>query len=450
MEDRALSTSARSVPAGLSLRANFSWTLVGNVFYAACQWGMLVVLAKLGSPEVVGRFALGLAITVPIMSFATLKTRLVQATDAKHEYLFGDYFGLRLITTATALLVIAGIVLVSGYSQEMALVILAVGTAKAFESISDVFYGLLMQRERMDRIAKSKMLRGPLSLVALSVGIHLTGSVFWGVVGLAVAWALVLVGYDVRSGALMLQSMPQPGALVPGEDDQKVIVRPRWEMRTLARLAWLALPLGVVVTLDSLRTNIPRYFIAQYLGEYELGIFAPMAYLRQVGNMVAIALGLSATPRLAKYYAARKGLTFRTFLLKLVGIGALLGAMGVLVALVAGREILTLLYRPEYAEHHDVFVMLMVAAGIDYVATCLDYGMSAARYFRVQMPLLAAVMGTTALACLWLIPSDGLRGAAIAVVLATVVRAVGNLAVVVHALRALYSHTEGNEHHGQK
>ncbi|MGI6375285.1 MAG: hypothetical protein ACOX3S_04670 [Anaerolineae bacterium] len=25
----------------LSLRANFSWTLVGNVVYAACQWGML-------------------------------------------------------------------------------------------------------------------------------------------------------------------------------------------------------------------------------------------------------------------------------------------------------------------------------------------------------------------------------------------------------------------------
>ncbi|UCC65154.1 MAG: oligosaccharide flippase family protein, partial [Anaerolineae bacterium] len=150
-----MSTSARRVPVALSLRANFSWTLVGNVVYAACQWGMLVVLAKLGSPEMVGQFALGLAITVPIMAFATLKTRLVQATDAKGEYQFGDYFGLRLITTAMALLVVAGVVLVSGYRRETALVILALGIAKAFESISDVFYGLLQQRERMDRVAKS-------------------------------------------------------------------------------------------------------------------------------------------------------------------------------------------------------------------------------------------------------------------------------------------------------
>jgi len=444
-----LSTSARSFPAGLSLRANFSWTFVGNVIYAMCQWGMLVVLAKLGSPEMVGQFALGLAITVPIMSFATLKTRLVQATDARREYLFGDYFGLRLITTALALLVIVGVVLVSSYRWETALVILAVGVAKAFESISDVFYGLLQQRERMDRVSKSKMIRGLLSLLALSAGVYLTGSVFWGVVGLAVAWALALAIYDIRSGALMLTPMPQAGEPVLDENDRKVVLRPHWNVRTLAKLAWLALPLGIVVTLDSLRTNIPRYFIGGHLGEYQLGIFAPMAYLKQVGNMVVIALGLSVCPRLAKHYAARKRPAFRKLLLKLVGISVLIGGAGVVVALVAGREILTLLYRPEYAEHRNVFVMLMVAAGIDYVATSLDYGMTAARYFRVQMPLFAAVTSSTALACLWLIPSNGLHGAAMAVVIATAVRLAGSIAIVVYALRALHRPTTEDEHYSQ-
>jgi hypothetical protein len=50
-----------SLPEGsqkaLSLRLNFSWALAGNIIYAACQWGMLSVLAKLGSPEMVGLFA---------------------------------------------------------------------------------------------------------------------------------------------------------------------------------------------------------------------------------------------------------------------------------------------------------------------------------------------------------------------------------------------------------
>lgn len=67
------------------------WTFIGNVVYAGCQWGMLVVLTKLGSPEMVGQFALGLAITAPVFRFADLRLRNVQATDTRREYLFGDY-----------------------------------------------------------------------------------------------------------------------------------------------------------------------------------------------------------------------------------------------------------------------------------------------------------------------------------------------------------------------
>jgi O-antigen/teichoic acid export membrane protein len=443
LEDkRALRSSAHSLPSGLSLRANFSWTFAGNVVYAGCQWGMLVVLAKLGSPEMVGQFALGLAVTAPVIMFANLNVRAVQATDARAEYLFGDYLGLRLITTALALLVIAGIVLVSGYRRETALVILAVGTAKAFEAISDAFYGLLQQRERMDRIAKSMMIKGPLSLLVLGVGVYLAGSVFWGAVGLAVAWALVLIGYDIRSAALILKLLPQPGGPALDGGNPKAGLRPRWEMRTLARLAWLALPLGLVMMLISLNTNIPRYFIEGYLGEYELGIFAAMAYLERAGATVASALGQSASPRLAKHYAAGNAPAYRSLLLKLIGIVILLGGAGVLVALVAGREILTLLYRPEYARP-DVFVRLMVAVGLTYVVWVLGHGMTAARYFRVQLPVNVFVTIVAVLACIWLIPSGGLRGAATALIVVAVVEIGGGLAIVVHALSALHKDIRG-------
>jgi len=440
-----LSTSAYSVRSRLSLRANFSWTFAGNVVYAGCQWGMLVVLAKLGSPEMVGQFALGLAITAPVIMFTNLQLRGIQATDARQEYLFGDYLGLRLITTMLALLTIAGIVSVSGHRLEAVLVILTVGLAKAIESVSDAFYGLLQQHERMDRIAKSMMIKGPLSLVALSVGVYITGSVFWGVVGLIVAWALILVGYDVHSGALMLKRGLQQDGTLLSEGDQEAVLCPRWELSTLARLAWLALPLGLVMMLISLNANIPRYFIERYLGEHELGIFAALAYLQMAGNTVVGALGQSASPRLAKYYAVGDGPAFCTLLLKLAGIGVLLGGVGVLVALVAGRELLILLYRPEYAEH-ELLVWLMVATGISYVASFLGYGMTAARYFRVQMPLFAIVTATTILVGLWLIPADGLRGAAIALMITAVVQAGGSLAVIVHALRVIGKRKEGESH----
>src|SRR5262245_13252375 len=69
-----------------SLRTNFLWTLAGNVVYAGCQWGMLIVLAKLGTPAMVGEFSLGLAICAPIFMLSNLNLRGVQATDARGEY----------------------------------------------------------------------------------------------------------------------------------------------------------------------------------------------------------------------------------------------------------------------------------------------------------------------------------------------------------------------------
>jgi O-antigen/teichoic acid export membrane protein len=404
----------------LTLRRNFSWTFIGNLVYSGCQWGMLIVLAKLGSPEMVGQFTLGLAVTAPIIMFTNLQLRGVQATDAKQQYSFSDYLGLRLISTGLALLIITVISLSGGYQRETSFVIFLIGIAKAFESISDVFYGLIQQHERMDQIAKSLMIKGPLSLLLLGLGVYLSGRVIWGVLGLVFAWLVVLFGCDLPIGLLMVK--------------QRRKLQPHWHWQTLIKLIWLALPLGFVMMLISFNANIPRYFIERYLGEQELGIFAALAYLMVAGGMVVNALGESASPRLAKYYAEGDLVAFRTLLLKLLGIAALMGGIGILVAIIGGRSILTLLYKPEYGEQTTLFIWLMVTAGINYISSFLGYGMTAARYFRIQMPLFITVASISAFACLWLLPKLGLLGAAIALLLGATVQALISSGVIIYVL----------------
>ncbi len=52
----------------------------------------------------------------------------------------------------------------------------------------------------------------------------------------------------------------------------------------------------------SFNFNIPRYFIAYYLGEAELGIFTAVSYIVHAGSLVMVALGQAVSPRLAKYF----------------------------------------------------------------------------------------------------------------------------------------------------
>ncbi len=420
-------------PKPLTLRRNFSWNFIGNFVYAACQWGMLVVLSKIGSPEIVGQFTLGFAITAPVFMFANLQLRDIQASDAKRQYEFGDYLGLRLVSTGLALLAIAAITWKAGYRWETSLVIVLVGLAKAFESISDVFYGLFQQYERMDRVAVSMMIKGPLSLLLLGIGVYISGNIIGGAVGLVVAWALVLFSYDLRSGALMLNiALPQLGK--PSRHYVATTLRPRWQMKTLGKLTWLALPMGLIMMLGSLNVNIPRYFIEQYLGERKLGIFAAITYLMVAGDMVVGALGNSAIPRLGQYYATGNIAAFRTLLLKLEGVAAMLGGVAVLVALVAGREILSLFYQPEYAQHTDLLVWVMVAAAIGYLSYFLGGALMAARYLRIQIPIFLTVTAISALASYWLIPIEGLRGAAIALLIPLTIQVLMRCGVIIYAL----------------
>ena len=185
---------------GLSLRSNFAWVLAGNVVYATCQWGMIVALAKLGSTLMVGQFSLGLAIATPVLMFTNLHLRAVQATDARRLYSFPEYLQLRSVMTLAAIAVIAAIAWFEHYERQTTIVILAVALAKGIETLSDIHYGLFQLNDRLDQTGISMMLRGALSVVALSAGLYVTRDVFWGCVGLAMVWLAVLLFFDVRRG----------------------------------------------------------------------------------------------------------------------------------------------------------------------------------------------------------------------------------------------------------
>jgi O-antigen/teichoic acid export membrane protein len=418
----------------LSLRRNFSWTMIGNLVYAGSQWGVLVVLTKLGNPEMTGQFTLGLAVTAPVFMLTNLQLRQIQATDAKLLYAFNDYLGLRLLCTQFALVAVVAIAFLSGYRWQTLAVVLLVGLAKSLESISDLCYGLFQQHERMDRIAISLMMRGPLALLCFGLGVWLSGSVIVGVLGMVLAWSIVLIGYDLISSARLLVSDSFMGDL---PRDVLVQLKPNWSRTKLWPLGQLALPLGLVMMLFSLSANLPSYFIMANLGknaEAELGIFNAIAYLMVAGNIIVGALGDSASPRLAKYYASGDRAAYRRLLIQLVGIGVILGAGVLAIAIIGGGSLLSLLYSPDYAHRQTLFIWLMAGSGIQYVASFLGYGITAARYFKVQIPLSLTSMVCLAAACLWLIPTQGLMGAAIALIIAAVTKLLISGGVIIYAL----------------
>jgi O-antigen/teichoic acid export membrane protein len=390
------------------LRVNFTWTLSGNMVYTASQGGMLVVLARLGSPEAVGQFSLGLAIAAPIFLLAGLQLRAVQATDARFQFHFGDHAALRLVTTCAAVLLLFTIA-AAEYRGEMALTVVAFALSKGIESFSDIVYGFWQQRERMDLVARSLMLRGVLSLAALTACFAVLHSICIAVFGIAAAWGAVFVAFDI----------PQALRVAGG---QRRALLPRFSKPTMVKLLRTSFPLGIALMLVSFNANVPRYMISSMRGMRELGIFSTLSYPLVAGTTIVNALGQSASPRLARYHSAGRHSEFYRLSSQLVMIGVALGLSGVSLALISGRQILAILYGPEYAEHGVLFAYLMIAAGVGYLGSFSGYSLIAASRFRVQVPLCVAISVITVASCAFFVKSDGATGAAWALAIAALVQ----------------------------
>jgi O-antigen/teichoic acid export membrane protein len=403
-----------------SLRSNFKWTFTGNVIYAACQWGMLSVLAKAGNAAIVGQFALGLAVAAPVFMFSNLQLRAVQATDARSEYEFADYFTLRVMASLLGLGVVAALAWRLHYDATTRWVVMLVATSKAVESLSDVVAGLLQKHERLNQVAISLMIRGGLSLAAFGATFLRTRSLTAAVAVLVVTWSAVFAAYDLWRTREALGAKRRYF---------------RFHGARLRRLLVVSAPLGVVMTLVSLNINGPRYLLVKYLGEAELGMFASMAYLLVAVSLIVNALGQSASARLARMFAARDFAGFRGTLRKLLTLALAVPLVGVPMAILFGRKLLTLLYRAEYGDHVNVLVIMVVTAGLTAVGSFLGYGMTAARSFRPQVLVIGATCLTTFALCLVLIPLMGLIGAALALLTSEMVFATGGALNLRYALR---------------
>lgn len=397
---------------GLSLTSNFIWTFGGNVLYAGCQWAVVVALAKIANPELVGQFALALAVGFPITFIANLQLRTLFVTDLAGKYPFREMLGLRYVLSIVAITAVAVTCRISGYAPFTTGIILVVAIAQIIDCLSENYYGVLQRDERLDRISVSLVLRSMLGSAALIVGVYITRNLLWGVAGLVLGRGLVLLLYDVRYGAL------------PSMTHHSFVRRlqPQWNMRRQLNMAWVALPLGVVSILVSVNGNAPRYVIEHVLGGHALGIYSAISYVPTGCFMIATALGYAVFARLAKLFFGGDVTQFRKLLFKTGAICAGLGALGFLGSAVLGRQGLTILYRPEYAEHADLLTWLMIVGAVQCLNTCLGCALTAASQFRVQVPIFAIVTTTSLVGCLLLVPRMGLLGAALAALISTTVQ----------------------------
>jgi O-antigen/teichoic acid export membrane protein len=412
----------------MRLRTAFSWALAGNVGYAGLQWLTLVAIARLGTPAMVGQFALALAVTAPVFLLTNLALRNVQASDGASRFGFEVYLGLRLWSLPVALTLIAVIAWTTQVGYSTRAIILLVGLAKAAESLSDLVYGGLQQRERMDHVGRSLLVRGTTSVAAVAAVLAVWGRLDYAVTAMVVAWIVVLLALDLRIAGRV--------RLLPTQRRMRLVRSGTLNWQHLHDLLRTAAPLGAVASLTSLAAVFPKYVLRAIHGDHALGLYAGLAYLIYGGTTAMAALGQAVLPRMAKYIADGEADAYALLMRQVLLFSAGCALLAVVIVAGTGHMLLTVTYGREYAEQAPLLYILSIGGAIGFVGTILMIGAIARRQFADMARAWLVIVVVTGLVSIVFIQQWGIVGAALVTVITAVAQVSGGWWLMIRASRS--------------
>jgi O-antigen/teichoic acid export membrane protein len=417
-----------------SVHRELFWALVGNIGYALCQWGALVLLAHIGTTEMLGEFTLALAISAPVFLLTGLSLRTLLTADVGFRIPFASYFSVRVLTSLLALLISIAISIVFRFGGEIILLTLLLSIGKVIDGLCELYYAVLQQSRRQDLIARALITNGTLSMTTLGVGILVTGDLIWGSLGwiFASAFTLIFVVWKLApSTFLRLGIGPifpilemRPHRFLSGGSQIE-------QQRGLIRLAF---PLGASAAISSLSVNIPRYFLAFYAGQANLGIFAAIGYAIVAGNTVVSSLAQISLPRLARFYVEGNRYQFTRLCKQLCLSGFGFGILFALLAILLGERALDIVYGAEYAKQSASLVIFGIGLSFGACAWLLSYALTAMQQLRKQLWASITSVAVLGLASFMLIPGLGVLGASIAVSISAIVQTTVLLCVAIRAV----------------
>lgn len=408
-----------------SLRLNFIWLVGGTGVQALCNWAVLVVLAKLGSPEVVGLYALALAIVTPALAFSSFQLREALTTDTRQQHSFSSYLRMRLITStcAAGIIGIAGLLSLTGRAS---LGILAgVAAAKIAESISDILYGELQREERMSLVSRFIVMRSVSGLVLFGAVMWITRDAVWATLSSACASILALALLEFPQ-ASKTERTPVRG----GKDRNE-----SWKV--ILPLLFTCLPLAVATLMSSLTIYAPRYFIAAYVGKIELGAYAVIHSTLSALYIIQSSVGGAAMPRLARHYANRNAQAYKRTALFVMFTGILFSIAVILIVYLVGPYILAKLYTKQYAGYGELFLLMAFGSGLTCLTGAMVYFLQTMRLFSQSAWILTINAILIAAMAALLVPKHALHGAIWSIIFGTIVTLFLSFTLVVKNLRTI-------------
>ncbi|MGS4347472.1 lipopolysaccharide biosynthesis protein [Myroides odoratus] len=347
-----------------SLKANVASMFSANLLYALSSWAQLSLVAKFLDGITLGNYTLAIAIVTPLYLLTNMQLRSLIITDNVDQFSFSQYYSFRLISNVILLLVV---LLIGIYIGDVFIIGLF-ALSKIIESNSDIINSYFQKQETMHYVTKSVSYRSIGGFLGMAIGVVIFNDIIIGLSLSVLFTGAAFILYDKRH------------AIKKGVYHFEYIIN----KQILLKMFKVAFPLGVVIFLISLNTNVSKFVLEKYVGTELQGIYSSVSYLIILGTFVCNAVGQSFAPRLSKYFGNREFDKFKSLQKKFILFNLGIGIVTIIASVVLGEFILRLLFNEEISKYTKLFTYITIVGLGNYLATALGYTLTAMREFKIQ------------------------------------------------------------------
>lgn len=399
-----------------------SWLVSANILRNVGLLAILVVLARLTNPDVVGQYALALAITTPAFVFALLGLKTVYLTvRSVHRYSAYAIVGWGGIILATGVSVAAAAI----FAPPLLLTVFLVSVVKAAECLNDLFSGPLQRYHRAQLVFWANLTSAFVGGFVVVVLLLVTGDLNIALVGLglcSIAIGVLLAGIPAwRLTSALEKAHPEESVW----RDSIVILR-------------AGVPFGIASSILALVSSMPQYFLAAIQGHDAVGYFAVVLYLLAAADLFTATLAQAWIPRgrIAFEAPGRVPFEFLRAVLRISLRWFLICVPIVVAGLALAALFLPVVFGPDYRLTIEVAVPLglaiMVLPFLHFAGTSLSV-----RNLYIHSITLSVVSAVTSVVgCLVLIPLFSVVGALWATLFALLARGLAAIVVLLRQERA--------------
>lgn len=395
---------------GLSLKSNVIWNTAGNFIYLGSQWLFTYIVVRLLGFEQAGIFSLAMTIATSFAALANYNMRTFQSSDIRDEYSDMEYIVSRVITCAVAFLFCCLFSILNGYQFEVIISVLLFMIFKIVEALSDVYQGLLQKNMRLDFVGKSFIGKGLCTLIVFSSAIFYFRDLNLALILIDVVVVFVLVFYDARK---------------TNEIRIGLFAKKAFSFKRVFLLLSICLPLAIFGFFINAIGQLPRYFVEMILGETALGYYASIAMPVMIVQVSASFIFAPLVTPLAKSLNEGKKQEFFSLVKKVFIFLAILSAIAIIVAWIAGTPLLVIMFGADIEPHA---YLLMPLVGCTIATSCAWLLSSILTIVRRRKELIVysgISLGFVILTCSMFIHWFGMNGASYNLLIALIAFSIG-------------------------